>query len=114
MNPEKLCCTQNLTADQTRSISDICRELGGIPASALYPYLFAGGTLKDTGEAAPRRLFQRETFEIRVANAREVSGGEPGQLRGLSHRKPAIIQHTVMIRSRRRLRAEAPHDHDQQ
>ena len=36
MTPEKLRYARNLMADQTRSIPDICRELGGIPASALY------------------------------------------------------------------------------
>lgn len=49
MTPEKLRYARNLMADQTRSIPDICRELGGIPASTLYHYLHAGGTLKEPG-----------------------------------------------------------------
>ena len=49
MTPEKLRYAQNLMADQTRSIPDICREPGGIPASTLYHYLHAGGTLKVPG-----------------------------------------------------------------
>jgi len=32
-----------------RSIPDICRELGSIPASTLYHYLHADGTLKEPG-----------------------------------------------------------------
>ena len=49
MTPEKLRYAQNLMADQARSIPDICRELGGIPASTLYHYLHAHGTLKEPG-----------------------------------------------------------------
>jgi len=49
MTPEKLRYAQNLMADQTRSIPDICRELGSIPASTLYHYLHADGTLKEPG-----------------------------------------------------------------
>ena len=49
MTPEKLCYAQNLMADQTRSIPDICRELGSIPTSTLYHYLHADGTLKEPG-----------------------------------------------------------------
>lgn len=50
MTPEKLRYAQNFMADQTRSIPDICRELGGIPASTLYHYLHADGTLKEPGQ----------------------------------------------------------------
>ena len=50
MTPEKLRYAQNLMADQTRSIPDICRELGSIPASTLYHYLHANGTLKEPGQ----------------------------------------------------------------
>ena len=39
MTPEKLRYARNLMADQTRSIPDICCELGSIPASTLYHYL---------------------------------------------------------------------------
>ena len=49
MTSEKLRYAQNLMADQTRSIPDICRELGNIPASTLYHYLHANGTLKEPG-----------------------------------------------------------------
>ncbi len=36
-------------ADRTRSIPVICQELGGIPVSTLYHYLYADGTFKDPG-----------------------------------------------------------------
>jgi len=36
-------------ADKTRTIPQICRELGDIPSSTLYHYLHADGTLKDPG-----------------------------------------------------------------
>lgn len=49
MTAERLRYAQ-LMADQTRSIPQICRELGGIPSSTLYHYLHADGTLsRDTG-----------------------------------------------------------------
>ena len=35
VTPERLRYALNLMADQTRSIPDICRELGGVPASTL-------------------------------------------------------------------------------
>ena len=50
MTPEKLRYAQNLMADRTRSIPDICRELGDIPSSTLYHYLYADGTLKGPGQ----------------------------------------------------------------
>ena len=49
MTPENLRYALNLMADQTRSIPDICRELGGIPASTLYNCLHADGTFKGPG-----------------------------------------------------------------
>ena len=49
MTRERLRYAQNLMADRTRSIPEICRELGGIPASTVYHYLYADGTLKDPG-----------------------------------------------------------------
>ena len=49
MTQEKLRYAQNLMADRTRSIPDICRELGDLPTSTLYHYLHADGTLKDPG-----------------------------------------------------------------
>ena len=47
MTLEKLRYAQNLMVDRARSIPDICRELGDLPASTLYHYLHADGTLKD-------------------------------------------------------------------
>ena len=47
MTPEKLRYARNLMSDRKRSIPDICRELGDLPASTLYHYLHADGTLKD-------------------------------------------------------------------
>ena len=49
MTPERLRFAQHLMADKTRTIPQICRELGDIPSSTLYHYLHADGTLKDPG-----------------------------------------------------------------
>ncbi|ABQ29160.1 recombinase family protein [Acidiphilium cryptum] len=49
MTAERLRYAQHLMADSTRSIPSICRELGGIPASTLYHYVQADGTLKSPG-----------------------------------------------------------------
>ena len=49
MTPEKLRYAQNLMSDRTRSIPDICRELGDLPTSTLYHYLHANEALKDPG-----------------------------------------------------------------
>lgn len=49
MTVERLRYAQHLMADRTRTIPQICRELGGIPASTLYHYLHADGTLKEPG-----------------------------------------------------------------
>ena len=49
MTPQKLRYAQSLMADRTRSIPDICRELGDMPSSTLYHYLHANGALKDPG-----------------------------------------------------------------
>ena len=46
MTPEKLRYAQSLMADRTRSIPEICRELGNLPTSTLYHYLHADGALK--------------------------------------------------------------------
>jgi DNA invertase Pin-like site-specific DNA recombinase len=51
MTPERLRHAQHLMADRSRSIPAICRELGGVPASTLYHYLRADGTLKAPGVA---------------------------------------------------------------
>ena len=50
MTPEKLRYAQSLMADRTRSIPDICCELGDLPTSTLYHYLHADGTLKRPGQ----------------------------------------------------------------
>src|SRR4051812_17252401 len=49
MTPERLRYAQHLMADRSRSIPSVCRELGGVPASTLYHYLHADGTLKAPG-----------------------------------------------------------------
>lgn len=49
MTAERLRYAQQLMADRERSIPAICRELGGVPASTLYHYLHADGTLKAPG-----------------------------------------------------------------
>ena len=49
MTPERLRYAQHLMADSNRSIPSICRELGDVPASTLYHYLHADGTLKQPG-----------------------------------------------------------------
>jgi DNA invertase Pin-like site-specific DNA recombinase len=51
MTPERLRYAQHLMADGSRSVPSICRELGGVPASTLYHYLHADGTLKAPGIA---------------------------------------------------------------
>ena len=51
MTPERLRYAQHLMGDKTRSGPSICRELGGVPASTLYHYLHADGTLKAPGIA---------------------------------------------------------------
>lgn len=50
MTADKLRYAQHLMTDRTRSIPDICRELGEIPSSTLYHYLHADGTLKEPGQ----------------------------------------------------------------
>ena len=50
MTPERLRFAQHLMADKTRTIPQICRELGDIPSGTLYHYLHADGTLKDPGQ----------------------------------------------------------------
>ena len=49
MTPEKLSYARHLMGDSTRSIPDICKELGGIRPSTLYHYLRADGSLKTAG-----------------------------------------------------------------
>ena len=57
MTLERLRSAQHLMADQVRSIPAICRELGGMPASTLYHYLHADGSLK----APARKLLEATT-----------------------------------------------------
>lgn len=49
MTTDKLRYAQHLMADSTRSIPDICAELGGVKPSTLYHYLYADGSLKTSG-----------------------------------------------------------------
>lgn len=49
MTPERLRYARHLMSDKGRSIPDICRELGDVPANTLYHYLHADGTLKAPG-----------------------------------------------------------------
>jgi DNA invertase Pin-like site-specific DNA recombinase len=49
MTAERLRFAQHLMADQTRTIAQICGELGGLPTSTLYHYLHADGSLKAPG-----------------------------------------------------------------
>ena len=49
MTPERLRYARHLMRDKSRSILSICRELGDVPASTLYHYLHADGTLKQPG-----------------------------------------------------------------
>ncbi len=56
MTLERLRYAQHLMADQTRSIPTICHELGDMPASTLYHYLHADGSLK----APARRLLDAD------------------------------------------------------
>ena len=50
MTREKLRYAQSLMRDRTRSIPEICRELGDLPSSTLYHYLYSDGTLKRPGQ----------------------------------------------------------------
>lgn len=49
MTPDKLRYATHLMADSTRSIPEICKELGGIRPSTLYHYVHADGSLKVSG-----------------------------------------------------------------
>ncbi|MER3355843.1 MAG: recombinase family protein [Hoeflea sp. D1-CHI-28] len=49
MTADKLRYAKHLMADRTRSIPEICRELGEIRPSTLYHYLHADGSLKSAG-----------------------------------------------------------------
>ncbi len=66
MTLERLLYAQHLMADQTRSIPMICHELGNMPASTLYHYLHADGSLK----APARKLLNADGQPV---------GGEPAQ-----------------------------------
>ena len=60
MTADKLRYARHLMADASRSIAEICAELGGIRPSTLYHYLHADGALKTAGQA----LLQEEDPEI--------------------------------------------------
>ena len=49
MTADKLRYAKHLMADRTRSIPEICKELGEIRPSTLYHYLHADGSLKSAG-----------------------------------------------------------------
>ena len=71
MTPERLRYAQHLMADQTRSIPSICRELGNLPASTLYHYVHADGSLKAPG----RKLLDTDTPGAGADPAKEASDG---------------------------------------
>ena len=77
MTPERLRHAQRLMADQTRSIPSICRELGDLPASTLYHYVHADGSLKAPG----RKLLDAE-MRIGDGVASGVSVAAPEALAG--------------------------------
>lgn len=60
MTADKLRYARHLMADASRSIAEICAELGGLRPSTLYHYLHADGALKTAGQA----LLQEEGPEI--------------------------------------------------
>ena len=49
MTVDKLKYAQHLMVDKSRSIPDICKELGDIPSSTLYHFVLAEGKLKEPG-----------------------------------------------------------------
>lgn len=63
MTADKLCYARHLMADSSRSIPEICAELGGLPPSTLYHYLHADGSLKTAG----RDLLEKAGKEERAA-----------------------------------------------
>ncbi len=71
MTPERLRYAQHLMADQTRSIPSICRELGDLPASTLYHYVHADGSLKAPG----RKLLDTDMPGAGADPAKGASGG---------------------------------------
>ena len=66
MTLERLRYAQHLMADQTRSVPMICHELGNMPASTLYHYFHADGSLK----APARKLLDAD---------RRVDNGNPAK-----------------------------------
>ena len=49
MTSEKLSYAPYLMVDRERSIPDICKELGKLPASILYHYFHVNGAIKEPG-----------------------------------------------------------------
>jgi DNA invertase Pin-like site-specific DNA recombinase len=70
MTPERLRYGQHLMAEQTRSIPAICRELGDMPASTLYHYVHADGSLKAPG----RKLLDTDMHGAGADPAKGASG----------------------------------------
>jgi hypothetical protein len=71
MTPERLRFAQHLMTDHSRTIPQICHDLGGIPSSTLYHYLHADGGLKDPGRrllagAPPERRPQDQPPQDRM------------------------------------------------
>lgn len=60
MTADKLRYARHLMADRTRSIPEICRELGGLRPSTLYHYLQADGELKAAGRELLEGKRERE------------------------------------------------------
>ncbi len=71
MTPERLRYAQHLMTDQARSIPAICRELGDLPASTLYHYVHANGSLKAPG----RKLLDTDMPGAGADPAKGASGG---------------------------------------
>ncbi len=75
MTPERLRYAQHLMGDRERSIPAICRELGGIPASTLYHYMHADGTLKAPGIALLNDRTAKGTLPLSQPPAIPVQSG---------------------------------------
>ena len=70
MTPEKLRYAQNLMSDRTRSIPDICRELGDLPTSTLYHYLPRQRSAERSGPAPPHPMSPGRRHETELAEER--------------------------------------------
>jgi hypothetical protein len=81
MTPERLRFAQHLMADKTRTIPQICRELGDIPSSTLYHYVHADGTLKDPGQRLLVQRHERRGSAPGAPAARDRLRTRPGTVR---------------------------------